>query len=155
MVGLSKTLQEAIENNDVLAIHSSFYSILHEDPNFSTGKFEKTLAYIKVKNIPGVFQEYDGEVFKESDEWNEEYWALEASVLMDNFCMERINLLKQIGRKLYPVAVKKEKVVARSNNKRHDTNFANRKNSSNKETREAGRRKNKNLFDSVKKIFLK
>lgn len=98
----NKIMNEAIETKNIFQIRNGFYTIAHEDRNFSTGYFESTLEYVKRKNIPGLFQPFDGEVFKKEEEWNEEYWAWIAASLMDNFCEERIQHLKQIGRKIYP-----------------------------------------------------
>lgn len=98
---ISKTLSDAIESKNVSAIRSVFYTIAHEDPNFSTGKFFNTLNHVKKHNIPGLFEKYDGEEFK-TDDWNEAYWSEVAVDLLDNFCIERINHLKEVGEKVYP-----------------------------------------------------
>lgn len=100
---ISKTLSEAIENKNIHRIYSAFSVIAHEDPNFSTGKFDSILNYVKSKNIPGFFQKYDGEKFKPESEWSEKYWALVVSDLMDNFCEERISHLKDVGKNVYPL----------------------------------------------------
>lgn len=94
-------LEEAIEKKSLVGIYSVFYTIAHGDPNFSTNKFKETLAYVKTKNIQGLMQEYDGEEFETEDKWNEGYWALIASSLMDNFCEERIAHLEEVGKKVY------------------------------------------------------
>lgn len=95
-------LEEAISNKKITLIRNEFSVIAHEDPSFSTGKFDATLEYVKSKKIDGVFDAFDGRVFKSKEEWNEEYWALIVSSLMDNFCEERIDHLKEVSRYLYP-----------------------------------------------------
>lgn len=104
---VSRTLEDAIEKGNLSAVYSTFYTIAHEDPNFSTGKFDETLNYVKGKHIPGLMQPYDGKPRKGAESWNEEYWAEVASDLVDNFCEERIAHLRQVGRKVYPVTAKK------------------------------------------------
>ena len=94
-------LEDAIEKKSLVGIYSVFYTVAHGDPNFSTGKFRRLLEYVKSKNIDGLFQEYDGEEFETEDKWDEDYWALIASSLIDNFCMERIDHLEQVGKKVY------------------------------------------------------
>ena len=89
-MNISKTLQEAIEKEDILVIHSSFYTIALSDPGFLTGKFEEVLNYVKGKNIPGFLKQYDGAILKSETEWSEDYWNTLLSELMDNFCEERI-----------------------------------------------------------------
>ena len=96
-------LEEAIEKKNLVGIYSVFYTIAHGDPNFSTNKFRNVLNYVKNKNIEGLFQEYDGEEFEKEENWDEDYWALVASSLMDNFCEERINHLECVGKKVYPI----------------------------------------------------
>jgi hypothetical protein len=112
---ISKTLEEALESKNVGRIRSVFYTIAHEDPGFSTGKFRATLNFVKSKDISGLFDVYDGKAFKDESEWNNEYWADVASELMDNFCEERINHLQKVGRKLYPSQVKKKETQNRQN----------------------------------------
>jgi hypothetical protein len=96
-------LEDAIEKNSLVGIYSVFYTIAHGDPNFSTHKFRDVLEYVKSKNIEKLMQKFDGEEFEPEDKWDEDYWALVASSLMDNFCDERIDHLEAVGKKVYPV----------------------------------------------------
>lgn len=95
-------LEDALNKNSLVGIYSVFYTIAHGDPNFSTGKFRQVLEYVKSRGITDLFQEYDGEQFEPEEQWDEDYWALIASSLVDNFCMERIEHLEQVGKKVYP-----------------------------------------------------
>lgn len=95
-------LEDAIAKKSLVGIYSVFYTIAHGDPDFSTGKFREALRYVKNQNIEGFIQEFDGEEFEPEDNWDEDYWALVASSLMDNFCEERIGHLEEIGKKVYP-----------------------------------------------------
>lgn len=98
-------LEDAIEKNSLVGIYSVFYTIAHGDPNFSTGKFRTVMDYVKSKDIAGFIQEFDGEKFEEEEKWDEDYWALIASSLVDNFCMERVDHLEAVGKKVYPIKV--------------------------------------------------
>lgn len=98
-------LEDAIEKNSLVGIYSVFYTIAHGDPNFSTGKFRSVMEYVKSKNIDGFIQEFDGEEFEAEEKWDEDYWALVASSLVDNFCVERIDHLEAVGKKVYPEKV--------------------------------------------------
>lgn len=105
-------LEDAIAKNSLVGIYSVFYTIAHGDPNFSTGKFRAFIDYVKSKNIAGFIQEFDGEEFETEEKWDKDYWALIASSLVDNFCMERIDHLEAVGKKVYPIhAVEKPKPV--------------------------------------------
>lgn len=96
-------LEDAISKKNMVGVYSVFYTIAHGDPNFSTGKFRSVLNYVKMQNLEGFMQVFDGEEFETEEQWDEDYWALIASSLIDNFCEERINHLEEIGKKLYPI----------------------------------------------------
>ena len=142
-------LEEAIEKKSLVGIYSVFYTIAHGDPNFSTNKFKETLAYVKTKNIQGLMQEYDGEEFEMEDKWNEGYWALIASSLMDNFCEERIAHLEAVGKKVYKMTRRIESVEGKSKNA---TNLAYNKNKKNISNSKSGKKistnKNQERFKS-------
>lgn len=97
-----EALEDAIQKKSLVGIYSVFYTIVHGDPTFTTGKFSETLNYVKSKNIEGFIQEFDGEEFEPEDKWDEEYWAMIASSLIDNFCDIRIQHLEQVGKKVFP-----------------------------------------------------
>lgn len=103
----SKILEDAVKNCNLIAIYSVFYTILHEDPGFFTGKFRSTFDYVRSREIPGFIQPYDGEPFAPPEEWDQDYWAMTASDLVDNFCIERIMHLEEVGKQLYPSVPKK------------------------------------------------
>lgn len=111
------TLEEAIKNNSLVGIYSVFYTIAHGDPNFTTGKFYDVLAYVQSKNIAGFMKEFDGDEFETEENWDEDYWALIASSLMDNFCEIRIKHLEEVGKKVYPEVSKKQHINTGVNNK--------------------------------------
>ena len=50
----------------------------------------------------------DGEDFEPEEKWDEDYWALVASSLIDNFCEERIQHLEIVGKKVYPLKASEE-----------------------------------------------
>ena len=135
-------LEEAIEKKSLVGIYSVFYTIAHGDPNFSTNKFKETLAYVKTKNIQGLMQEYDGEEFETEDNWNEGYWALIASSLMDNFCEERIAHLEEVGKKVYKMTRSiesfegKSQIADNSDCNRNKKNISNSKSGKKKLTSE-------------------
>lgn len=142
-------LEEAIEKKSLVGIYSVFYTIAHGDPNFSTNKFKETLAYVKTKNIQGLIQEYDGEEFETEDKWNEGYWALIASSLMDNFCEERIAHLEAVGKKVYKMTRRIESSEGKSKNADNLDCNRNKKNISNsKSGKKISTNKNQERFKS-------
>jgi len=97
----NKTLINAIENRELSKVYSILYTILLSDPGFKTGRFDQAIADIKAGNFEEVFQEYNGTEFKSENEWDKQYWDSVASDLVDNFCYERIEHLKEVSAKLY------------------------------------------------------
>lgn len=113
---LSKTMESAIVEKDLGKIYSSFYTILLSDPGFSTGKFDQTFNEVKSRSIEGFLQPYNGKPFKTKEEWNPQYWDSVASELMDNFCVERIDHLKEVGDAVYPSPNKQIRTEVVDNN---------------------------------------
>ena len=103
----SDEFRKDVEEKNILHIRDELTTIAHEDRGFYTTKFDDALAYAKKANIDGLFDIYDNEPFKPKEEWNREYWAYVAASLMDNFCEERINHLKEVGRFVYPRPAKR------------------------------------------------
>ena len=107
-MALSKTMEDAVKEQDLGKIYSSFYTILLSDPGFATGKFDETFEIVKKRNVPGFIQKYNGVPFEKESQWNQQYWDRLLSELMDNFCIERIEHLKDVSRKVYPQEEQKQ-----------------------------------------------
>lgn len=106
MFNPNEYLKEAIIERNMTRIYNEFYVIVHEDPGFNTGKFRDTLKFVKEQAIPNFMQPYDQRKFASKAEWNDDYWALVASSLLDNFSDDVINHLEQVGQHLYGQRVK-------------------------------------------------
>ena len=98
---ISENLKNAVLDNDLTAIRSSFYTILLSDPGFETDRFDEALEYVKSHNVKDLIDEHDGEELLEKEYWNEEYFDLLASKLQDNFSKERIKQLKTVAKEVY------------------------------------------------------
>lgn len=109
-------LIEAVKERNALHIKNALTMITRRDRGFHTGEFDEALEYVKKQNISDLYTPFDGEEFKPESEWNEEYWTEINVTLMDNFCPERIELLKKIGRKVYPQPPAQSAQSDRSNN---------------------------------------
>lgn len=99
---MDKNLMNAVAEKNLTAIKTALTSINLKDRNFSTGAFEEGLKYVESQNIAGLYDKFDGETFKPESEWDQSYWTYINVSLMDNFCRERIEELKRVGRKIYP-----------------------------------------------------
>lgn len=99
---MDKNLMNAVAEKNLTAIKTALTSINLKDRNFSTGAFDEGLKYVESQNISGLYDKFDGETFKPEAEWDQSYWTYINVSLMDNFCRERIEELKRVGRKIYP-----------------------------------------------------
>ena len=102
---MDKNLMAAVAEKNIVAIKTALTSITLKDRNFSKGEFDEGLRYVESQNISGLYDAFDGESFKPESEWDQSYWTYINVSLMDNFCRERIDLLKKIGRKIYTAQV--------------------------------------------------
>lgn len=100
---VSQKLIDAVQAQDVDQIRIIVTSIAYHDRGFSDGQFDGAVDYVKKNEVPGLWQEYDGEEFQENKEkWDGDYWAYLNASLMENFCEERIAKLKEVGKYVYP-----------------------------------------------------
>ena len=99
----SEEFKKDVAEKNILHIRDELTTIAHEDRGFYTTKFDDALAYAEAANIEGLFDPFDGEIFKPKEEWDRNYWSLIVASLMDNFCKERIAHLKEVGKHVYPV----------------------------------------------------
>ncbi len=99
---MDKNLVAAVAEKNLSHIKSALTAINLKDRNFSTGEFEEALRYVEGRGI-NLYVPFDGGEFKPESQWDNDYWLYVNVTLEDNFCRERIDLLKKIGRKLYPV----------------------------------------------------
>lgn len=98
---ISKTLDSAIKENNLVGIHSVFYTIAHEDPAFKTSKFDETFEYVKQLGIKNFIEDDNNEPLLGEQEWTEEYWGQVASQMQDNFSIRKIKHLKAVGKSVY------------------------------------------------------
>ncbi len=96
--------KQAVDSGDILDVRTRLLMISQIDRGFCETKFDEYLDY--AKKIDGLFEAFDNEPLKAEDGWNEDYWNYLYASLMDNFCQERIDLLKKVGKKVYPSVAK-------------------------------------------------
>ena len=100
-------LINSVKEKDISHIKNALTLITRKDRSFYSSEFDEALAYVKSNGID-IYNKFDGEQFKPESEWDDNYWNYINASLMDNFCDERINLLKQIGKKIYRPQVKQK-----------------------------------------------
>ena len=89
---------------------------INADPKFKTNDFEQAVQYVLSHGVTKeeLFADFDPKVEFEEEEskWNEEYYSFARVYLKDNFCEKRINHVKAIARKLYPIVAPVQKTAA-------------------------------------------
>ncbi len=85
---------------DAKGVRVALTAVAFRDRGFHTNEFDESLAF--ASNVKGLWNEFDGEAEKPEAEWDEKYWNHLNASLMGNFCRERIDLLKKVGKKVYP-----------------------------------------------------
>lgn len=95
-MALSDDFKEAVLQNKKTKVRIMMKDSLLMD---STGATFDEMANYAAK--PGFMDEHDGEVFKPSAEWNEDYLNEQMVAVVNNFSAERIDLLKKMVKKLY------------------------------------------------------
>ena len=103
---LSESFKESVRNRDKDSILSSFAVLLNTDRSFEKCKADTAIEYIKA-NYPEFIQPNKGERFKdEESQWTEDYWTEISASLYDYFSLEKIEQLRKMSKKLYPVKEK-------------------------------------------------
>ncbi|MGL5383824.1 MAG: hypothetical protein ACRC17_01840 [Culicoidibacterales bacterium] len=109
---MSESIQEVLntyhENEyGKLELITELWTIIIYNRNFSSGEFDKTLETIKVK-YPTIYKdlidEFNHEPLKNANEpITEDEFEDELVQLKNNFALERIENLKKLGVKVYPI----------------------------------------------------
>ena len=105
---ISVQLKQDVEEKNIRHIINDLIMIIHNDRGLYTNEFEDALVYVRQAGIT-VEEPFDGKEFADESQWNDEYWARQMAELRFNFCRERIDHVKAVGRKLYPRKVRTQK----------------------------------------------
>lgn len=101
----NKLVQECIANNDIRGLKGAFVAIIFSDRNFSSSDFDNTLNYIRKETNLKILESFDnGELLSKKissgniteDDFGEAVYNLKV-----NFCKERIDDVKKLGKTLY------------------------------------------------------
>ncbi|PGR04078.1 hypothetical protein [Priestia megaterium] len=95
-------LQDAINNNRIRHIRSAISSYMVSDPTDFRDEIKSAIDYVeKNGKVEDLWQDHDGRSFKDSLEWNEEYFGLLQAQLMNNFSKKRFNHALKVGKEVY------------------------------------------------------
>lgn len=95
---ISNDFINAIENRNYLRVKLILKNSIIIDPTGET--FNKLLDFT-IKRIPDLFDNHDGELFKDEPNWTEDYFNEETVKIIDNFSKERVMLLIAMADKLF------------------------------------------------------
>ena len=95
-------IEENINGKDCNGLREALGNLCYTSRDFSSGEFDKELENAE-KRVPEVYQEYDKKqlVSDEKSEYTAEDFSEAVFLLKENFCKERINDVKKIGKALY------------------------------------------------------
>ena len=131
-MSVSEKLKKAVSEKDLVSIRDGLWSRIALDPNFKKG-FPESLEYCLNNGISesDLFENHDGRPM--SDEITNENFSALCGELSTNFSKERLDKIKEIGRKLYPPTEEKphsQTIGPQSNGKQrtHTTSSANQSN---------------------------
>lgn len=112
-MALTKEFKEAVTDNNLTRVRIMLKDIMLIDPSLKS--FNEMIAYAE-KNMSDLYDEHDGEVlFRNPNEWTEEYMnQLMVSIVM-NFSKERVEILKKIVQHRYDNKPKEEKSLESKN----------------------------------------
>lgn len=100
-----RDLDEKIAKKDLFMLREALGNTIYGCRDFSDGEFDGAVRYVERHGVK-IKEAYDGKPLisktKPEDEWDGDDFADAIAELKMNFCDERINDVKKIGKKLYP-----------------------------------------------------
>lgn len=105
----NETIEKAIKSKNIQLLREYLGNICYIDANFSTGEFDSTIRYIKNSGISEEElkdKKLEGELITDQKAipYTQDDFIEAVSKLKNNFCDERIEDVKKIGKMLYPKA---------------------------------------------------
>ncbi|NFT91102.1 hypothetical protein FDF86_01560 [Clostridium botulinum] len=117
----NKLVQECIENNNIRGLKGAFVGIIFSDRSFSKREFDETLDYVRRETNLEILEGFDGGelLSKKSSSGNITEDVFEEAVynLKVNFCKERIDDVKKLGKYLYGKNIKPQTTISSNENR--------------------------------------
>ncbi len=99
-MSLTESFKIALENEDITKIRAAITNSFTADP--SLNYFEELMDAVDKKGID-IFEPHNEKELKYNQgDWTKEYFTKELTEILFNFSKERLDLLKNITKKLYP-----------------------------------------------------
>ena len=128
---VNELVKECMNNNDIVGLKGALIAIIFSDKQFKTDDFDNTLEVLKLNGI-NIYEKYDGKelISKTKQSFTNQDYRNSIFDLEKNFCIERINEVKNISKSIYGNVVKNSV----SNNIRKEVTPAKKKKSSQKKS---------------------
>ena len=99
---VSEQMKQAVNEKNIVEVRDKLWSRIALDPNFSKGHFDENLKYCHEHGISdnNIFEKHDNRPM--SDEISNDNFSNLCGQLCTNFSKERLEKIKEIGKKLYP-----------------------------------------------------
>lgn len=104
----NRLVEEYLNKNDIKSVRDAIGTIIYTDMAFKTPDFQDEVDYVvKERGIKELMQEFNpvpqlkSELIKEGVNISDDDFAVSIANLKRNFCKERIEDVKKIGRHLY------------------------------------------------------
>ena len=109
-------IEKGIADNDIERIREAIGSICYVDRDFSKGEFDRVLRYVESKGIKVKDDTLDGKLISDGKTaYTDKDFTRAIFMLKKNFCNERIEDVKKIGKTLYKKTVQKEQNKSNQN----------------------------------------
>lgn len=123
-MAISQEFKEAVNSKKLIRVHVMLKDSLILDPTFI--QFNEMEKYA-VNLMTDLYDEHDGEVFlDEKSEWTKEYLNQQLVIVVNNFSIERISLLKRMISYIYSDTIAK-KINEKRNTENRSTSTITRK----------------------------
>ena len=128
-MAVTEKLREAVSSRDYVGIRDALWTRIALDPNFSKG-FPESWNYCLEHGIleTDLYEEHDNRPM--SDEVSNGNFSALCGELSTNFSKERLEKIKEIGRKLYPVEEKPKSQTSAHSSENHRTTASSSKSDS-------------------------
>ena len=101
----SEYFKEIVTNKDYIRLKTYMVSLIHDDPTFETGEYEKAEKYLLDNGLGDIYQKYakvPGEPGnKDKSQWDEKYFSNRAFTFLENFSRERLAHVREVGKYVY------------------------------------------------------
>lgn len=112
-------IEKGIEKKDVQALREAIGSICYTSRDFSSGEFDEAVKYVESKGIKIKDEQLIGTptITSQKSTYTDDDFADAIFELKENFCDERIEDVKTIGKKLYGSSSRTEPVKTSTDEK--------------------------------------